>query len=51
MSDTWRSSPKGKKKEPRPPAKGGQHNLVREFIEEKEQEVEDGSSEDDDARN
>ena len=34
MSDTWRRTPKGKKREPRPPEKGGQRNYIVEVEDE-----------------
>lgn len=33
MSDTWRRIPKGKKREPRPPEKGGHRNFFDELDE------------------
>lgn len=38
MSDTWQKTPKGKKKDPRPPEKGGHVNEVKKAIQELEEE-------------
>lgn len=44
MSDTWERTPKGKKKDPRPPEKGGQVNLIKKFIEEEEEQKDESEN-------